>query len=45
VPLNSWWWGIEGKRRFKGTKCRWEGNIEINLKEAEWRAVNWIHPA
>jgi len=34
---------------FKGptgrTRCRWENNIEMELKEIRWKGMNWIQLA
>jgi len=33
------------KRPLEKTRCRWEGNIRIYLREMGWEAVEWIHLA
>jgi hypothetical protein len=35
----------EGKRQLGRPKCSWEDNIRINLREAWWEGVYWIHLA
>jgi hypothetical protein len=35
----------EGKRPLRRSRCRWEDNIRIDLKEIGWENVNWIHLA
>jgi hypothetical protein len=32
----------EGKRPFGIPRRRWEDNIKMNLREAEWGRMNWI---
>jgi hypothetical protein len=32
----------EGKRPLGRRKCRWVGNIKINLREIGWAAMDWI---
>jgi hypothetical protein len=32
----------ERKKPLGRCKCRWEGNIKINVKEADWERVDWI---
>jgi hypothetical protein len=27
------------------TKCRWEDNIRMDLREIEWEGVDWMHLA
>jgi hypothetical protein len=26
-------------------RCRWDGNIKMNLKDIGWSSLNWIHLA
>jgi hypothetical protein len=35
----------EGKRPSGGPGWRWEGNIQMNLKEIGWDGMDWIHLA
>jgi len=35
----------EGKRPLRKTRCRWEDNIIMYLKEIDWESVNWIQLA
>jgi hypothetical protein len=35
----------ERERPLGRTKCRWENNIIIGLREGEWKGVNWMHLA
>ena len=35
----------EGQRLFRGRGGRWEDNIEMDLKEIRWEAVDWIDVA
>jgi hypothetical protein len=35
----------EGKRPLERTRRRWEGNIRIDLREAGWKSVDWMHLA
>jgi hypothetical protein len=35
----------EGKRPFARPRCRWEGNIRIDIVEIEWEVVDWMHLA
>jgi hypothetical protein len=35
----------EGKRPVRRTRCRWEDNIRMDLREIEWKGVDWIHLA
>jgi hypothetical protein len=35
----------EGKRPLERPRCRWEDNIKMDLREIEWRGVDWIHLA
>jgi hypothetical protein len=35
----------EGKRLFGRTRCRWEDNIRMNLREVGWEGVDWIYLA
>jgi hypothetical protein len=32
----------EGKRPLGRPRCRWEDNIKVDLKEVEWRGMDWI---
>jgi hypothetical protein len=33
----------EGKRPRERTRCTWEDNIRLDLKETGWQIVDWIH--
>jgi hypothetical protein len=33
----------EGKRQLRRPRCRWEGNIKIDLQEIGNERVDWIH--
>jgi hypothetical protein len=35
----------EGKRPLGRLRCRWEGNIRVDLREIVWDGVDWIHLA
>ena len=35
----------EGKRPLQRSRCRWEDNIEMDLKVTEWENMEWIHLA
>jgi hypothetical protein len=35
----------EGRRPLGRPRRRWEDDIEIDLREIEWGAVDWIHLA
>jgi hypothetical protein len=35
----------EGKRTLGVPMCRWEDNIKTDLREIQWKGVNWIHLA
>jgi len=35
----------EGKKPLGRPRCRWEGNIRIDLWEIRWKDVNWHHLA
>ena len=35
----------KGKRPLGRHRCRWEGNIRMDLEEIEWEGVNWIDVA
>jgi hypothetical protein len=34
-----------GSRLPRRTRCRWEDNIGMDLREMVWEGVNWIHLA
>jgi hypothetical protein len=34
----------EGKRSMK-PRCRWEGNIRMDVRKIGWEGVDWIHLA
>jgi hypothetical protein len=36
---------LEGKRPLGRPRCRWEGNIKMDLREIGIDGVNWIQPA
>jgi hypothetical protein len=35
----------EGKRPCRRSRCRWEYNIKIGLRETGWEGVEWIYLA
>jgi hypothetical protein len=35
----------EGKEQHGRPRCRWEGNIRLDLRETGWEGVDWIHLA
>jgi hypothetical protein len=35
----------EGKRPIGRPRHRWEDNIRMDLREAGWEDVDWIHPS
>jgi hypothetical protein len=35
----------EGKRPLGRYRHRWEGNIEMDLREIGWDGMDWIHVA
>jgi len=35
----------EGKTQFGRPWFRWEDNIRMDMKEIEWRGMDWIHLA
>jgi hypothetical protein len=35
----------EGKRPLGRTRCRWEDNIRMDVREIEWEVVEGIHLA
>jgi hypothetical protein len=35
----------EGKRPLGRPRCRWEDNVEMDIKEMECEDVDWIHLA
>jgi hypothetical protein len=35
----------EGMKPLNGSRHRWKNNFRMDLKEREWEAVGWIHPA
>jgi hypothetical protein len=35
----------EGERQLIGTRCRWEGNIKMDLKEVGCGVMDWINLA
>jgi hypothetical protein len=35
----------EGKRSLGRPRRRWEDEIKMDLREIDWRGVEWIHPA
>jgi hypothetical protein len=34
---------LEGKRPLRRSRCRWEDNIKMDLKETGLQRVEWIH--
>jgi hypothetical protein len=34
---------LKRKRPLGRPRCRWEGNIKMDLKEIGWGSVDWIH--
>jgi hypothetical protein len=35
----------EGKRQLRRSRCRWEDNIKMDLKERDCGGMDWIHLA
>jgi hypothetical protein len=35
----------EGKIQLGRTRCRWEDNIKMDLREVGWGGMDWIHLA
>jgi hypothetical protein len=35
----------EGKKPPRRTRCRWEDNIRMDLREIRWEVVDWMHVA
>jgi hypothetical protein len=35
---------LKGKRLLRRCRCRWEDNIKMDLREIEFRGMDWIHP-
>jgi hypothetical protein len=35
----------EGKRSLRTSRCRWEDNTGMDLREIGWEGVDWIHLA
>jgi hypothetical protein len=33
---------LEGKRSLRRTRCRWESNIMMDLREIWWEGVDWM---
>jgi hypothetical protein len=45
---NVYWVSVEkpeGKRPLRRSRPRWDFNIRVNLKEAGWGGMDWIHVA
>jgi hypothetical protein len=38
-------WKPEGKRPLGRTRCRWDDDTRIDLKEIGWEGVDWMHLA
>jgi hypothetical protein len=36
---------LEGKRPVGRSRCRWKGDIKMDLKEIEWGCMDWINLA
>jgi hypothetical protein len=36
-------WKAGGYISFRRPRCRWEDNIKIDLREAGWEDVHWMH--
>jgi hypothetical protein len=36
---------LEGRRLLGKPRVRWEYNIKMNLREVEWKDVDWMHLA
>jgi hypothetical protein len=34
-----------GIRIFGGSRCSWKDDIKMDLREMEWKSVDWIHVA
>jgi hypothetical protein len=32
-----------GERPLKRYRCKWKDNIKMDLRETEWRDMDWIH--
>jgi hypothetical protein len=33
----------EGMRPLRRPRCRWKGNIRMNLRKIGWKGVDWMH--
>jgi hypothetical protein len=40
-----WLENLKGKRPLGRSRCRWEHNIRMDLREIGWDSVNWMHVA
>ena len=40
-----WWGNLKGMRLLGRPRCRWEDNIEMDLKEIGWGGIDWINVA
>ena len=38
----GFWWGELGKRTFGRPRHKWQGNINIDLKEVGWGGKDWM---
>jgi hypothetical protein len=38
-------WKPEGKRPLQRSRCTWEDNIKMDLREIGWGDMDWIHLA
>ena len=41
--MQGFGWKTEGKKPPGRPRHRWEDNIKTNLKEIEWKGVDWVH--
>jgi hypothetical protein len=35
----------DGRKPLGRPRCRWKGNIKMDLKEVRWRGMGWIYLA
>lgn len=38
----GFWWGELGKRTFGRPRHKWQGNINMELREVGWGGVDWM---
>jgi hypothetical protein len=41
----GFWCESQKERPLGRPRGRWEGNIKMDLREAGWGGMDWIHPA